>query len=244
MEWDLSDPFAPVAAPSLPVCVLAPSSPMAAASVPVAASSVPVAASPFRILAPLSPIAASSLHSVPVLSPPSTTVAVAPSEVQVTSSVCALVPPSPVIPVPPSEFWAPVLAVSPNIAVASSKLHVTVSSTPPVCALVPPSPFIPEIPTELCDSVPVTPEVFDFKDVPPSRPSSCLSPGPPYVGPPLDDPHAGIWPFSVCPDWPINDEWLRFAFAPVVFTVDKEAEESSFYTLKNLLYLDNDNDSP
>ena len=48
----------------------------------------------------------------------------------------------------------------------------------------------------------------------------CLSPGPTYEGP-VD--RELPWPFSECPDWPINDSWRDFAFAPVTFrplTVD------------------------
>ena len=79
------------------------------------------------------------------------------------------------------------------------------------------------------------PEEFDFKDCLPSRPSSCLSPGPRYTGPLLDDPSARSWPFSVCPDWPISNDWLRFAFAPVSFTIDEEAEESASYSKNTFL---------
>ncbi len=86
-----------------------------------------------------------------------------------------------------------------------------------------------------------TPEVFDFTASDrPSRPSSCLSPGPAYNGPPLEDSNANTWPFSNCPDWPINNDWLRFAFAPVTFTVDEDAVESTSFSLKTILCLDND----
>jgi uncharacterized protein len=86
-----------------------------------------------------------------------------------------------------------------------------------------------------------TPEVFDFTASDrPSRPSSCLSPGPAYNGPPLEDSNANTWPFSNCPDWPINNDWLRFAFAPVTFTVDEHAVESTSFSLKTILCLDND----
>ena len=82
------------------------------------------------------------------------------------------------------------------------------------------------------------PEEFDFKDCHPSRPSSCLSPGPRYTL--LDDPSARSWPFSVCPDWPISNDWLRFAFAPASFTFDEEAEESASFSKNSFLCLDND----
>ena len=50
----------------------------------------------------------------------------------------------------------------------------------------------------------------------------CLSPGPIYDGPPIDR-ESMPSPLANCPDWPINDAWRDFAFAPVTFrslTVD------------------------
>ena len=50
----------------------------------------------------------------------------------------------------------------------------------------------------------------------------CLSPGPFYDGPAIDR-ESLLWPLSVCPNWPINGEWLDFAFEKVTFrplTVD------------------------
>ena len=42
----------------------------------------------------------------------------------------------------------------------------------------------------------------------------CLSPGPPSD---CADRSSLSWPFSECPDWPINREWLDFAFDKVTF---------------------------
>ena len=42
----------------------------------------------------------------------------------------------------------------------------------------------------------------------------CLSPGPTYSGPPVD---RDGWPLRGCPDWPMNTDWLEFAFAHVVY---------------------------
>ena len=55
----------------------------------------------------------------------------------------------------------------------------------------------------------------------------CLSPGPFYDGPAIDR-ESLPWPLSVCPDWPINAEWLDFAFEKVTFrplTVDIEPSD-------------------
>ena len=45
----------------------------------------------------------------------------------------------------------------------------------------------------------------------------CLSPGPAYNGPEIDR-SSLPWPLASCPDWPINDDWRDFAFAPVEFS--------------------------
>src|ERR1700756_5119631 len=126
------------------------------------------------------------------------------------------------------------------------------SSTPPPRPLnIAPTADVHTLVPAVSPSTVITPEVldlkmspapdeFDFKDGLPSRPSSCLSPGPRYTGPLLDDPSARSWPFSVCPDWPISNDWLRFAFAPVTFTFDEEAEESASFSKNSFLCLDND----
>ena len=117
-----------------------------------------------------------------------------------------------------------------NIAPASDVHALVPAVSPPTVA----------IPDVLDFKMSPTLETFDFKDGLPSRPSSCLSPGPRYTGPLLDDPSARSWPFSVCPDWPISNDWLRFAFAPVSFTIDEEAEETASYSKNSFLCLDND----
>ena len=43
----------------------------------------------------------------------------------------------------------------------------------------------------------------------------CVSPGPAYNGPPIDR-DALPSPLRGCVDWPMNSDWLEFAFAPVV----------------------------
>jgi hypothetical protein len=43
------------------------------------------------------------------------------------------------------------------------------------------------------------------------------------------------WPFDVCPDWPINDDWLHFAFAPVEFTLREGEDVDTTYTKEMLL---------
>ena len=87
------------------------------------------------------------------------------------------------------------------------------------------------------------PEDFCFVgSSPPSRLSSCLSPGPISNGSPSDPSSLG-WPFSVCPDWPMNDDWLRFAFAPVSFSfrVDVDPDDIPMYSRNNILCLENEN---
>ena len=52
----------------------------------------------------------------------------------------------------------------------------------------------------------------------------CLSPGPPSD---CTDRSSLSWPFSECPDWPINREWLDFAFEKVTFkplTLDNDID--------------------
>ena len=79
---------------------------------------------------------------------------------------------------------------------------------------------------------------------PPSRPSSCLSPGPISNGSPPDPSSLG-WPFSVCPDWPMNEDWLRFAFAPVSFSfrVDNDPDDIPMYSRNNILCLEKNVDN-
>ena len=43
----------------------------------------------------------------------------------------------------------------------------------------------------------------------------CVSPGPTYNGPPIDRDVLPS-PLRGCVDWPMNSDWLEFAFAPVV----------------------------
>ena len=75
-------------------------------------------------------------------------------------------------------------------------------------------------------AVNVNPDVSIASDATQSVPADiarCLSPGPISEG--SVDRESLPWPFSECPDWPINDTWRDFAFAPVTFrplTVDIE----------------------
>ena len=53
----------------------------------------------------------------------------------------------------------------------------------------------------------------------------CLSPGPACDGPPPEH-DAVSGPLSLCPDWPISDSWLNFAFDTVV--LDAHPEDDFF----------------
>jgi len=58
--------------------------------------------------------------------------------------------------------------------------------------------------------------------------ASCLSPGPPYDGPPIDR-DALPWPLRDCPDWPMNPDWLEFAFARVDLAPEPDDDILSFH---------------
>ena len=57
------------------------------------------------------------------------------------------------------------------------------------------------------------PDFVPFPPLPAGQASSCLSPGPPYVG----SPQSQLWDpvLSSLPDWPISDAWRDFAFEPL-----------------------------
>jgi hypothetical protein len=57
------------------------------------------------------------------------------------------------------------------------------------------------------------PDFVPFPPLPSGQASSCLSPGPPYVG----SPQPQLWDpvLSSLPDWPISDAWRDFAFEPL-----------------------------
>jgi len=79
---------------------------------------------------------------------------------------------------------------------------------------------------------PVSPVVSDVL-------ARCLSPGPFYDGPAIDR-ESLLWPLSVCPDWPINAEWLDFAFEKVTvrpLTVDINLSDIPDIALEGYFYV-------
>jgi hypothetical protein len=147
---------------------------------------------------------------------------------------------------PPMQVEVTPCAVSPSPirAVLVGNQPLTLSSPAmtqmdPPRALSPPREFVgaPLVGAAL------NPEDFCFVgSPPPTRLSSCLSPGPISNGSPPDPSSLG-WPFSVCPDWPMNEDWLRFAFAPVSFSfrVDVDPDDIPMYSRNNILCLENEN---